>query len=120
MVFTEQVLGELGLGYHIEEGEIHFEPEDIKQETATNFDLSFRRFIGDFGYTITFSITTLKTSITNKIRYFFDEEHGLEMAEEVHDDAKAVYQFTSKDAKLYGLEFDVHYQVSPNFSESKW
>ena len=106
---------ELGLGYHIEEGEIHFEPEDIKQETATNFDLSFRRFIGDFGYTINFFYNDIENFYYQQnTGYFFDEEHGLEMAEEVHDDAMAVYQFTSKDAKLYGLEFDVHYQVSPS------
>ena len=58
---------ELGLGYHIEDGEIHFEPENIDQETATNFDLSFRRFAILVTQLIS-SITILKTTTTNKIQ----------------------------------------------------
>ncbi|MDI4667979.1 TonB-dependent receptor [Pseudoalteromonas shioyasakiensis] len=106
---------ELGLGYHIEDGEIHFEPEDIEQETATNFDLSFRRFIGDFGYTINFFYNDIENYYYQQnTGLVFDEEHGLESAADADEDAMAVYQFTSKDAKLYGIEFDVHYQVTPS------
>jgi iron complex outermembrane receptor protein len=106
---------ELGLGYHIEDGEIHFEPEDIKQETSTNFDLSFRRFIGDFGYTVNFFYNDIENYYYQQnTGLAFDEDNGLTSQADADEDAMAVYQFTSKDAKLYGIEFDVHYQVTPS------
>ncbi|MBQ4812465.1 TonB-dependent receptor [Pseudoalteromonas luteoviolacea] len=104
---------ELGLGYEIEGTEIHFEPTDIEKETSTNLDISYRRFIGDFGYTV----NVFHNNISNfyyqeKTNYFFTSEHGLEVADHEHEGARDVYQYVSKDAKLYGLEFDVHYQIN--------
>ena len=106
---------ELGLGYHIEDNEAHFEPEDIKQEKSTNLDLSFRRFSGDFGYTVNFFYNDIKNFyFQENTGLVYDEEEGLESAVGAHDDAVAVYQFKSKDAELYGFEFDAHYQITPN------
>ncbi|MBB1332406.1 TonB-dependent receptor [Pseudoalteromonas sp. SR41-6] len=106
---------ELGLGYAIEDGEIHFEPENIKQETSTNIDFGFRRFSGDFGYTVNFFYNDIANFYYQQnTGLVFDEEHGLEAAEPGHDDGMAVYQFVSKDAKLYGIEFDAHYQLNSN------
>ncbi|KYL34200.1 ligand-gated channel protein [Pseudoalteromonas agarivorans] len=106
---------ELGLGYHIEYNEVHFEPEDIKQEKSTNLDFSFRRFSGDFGYTVNFFYNDIKNFYYQQnTGLVYDEEDGLESAIGAHDDAVAVYQFASKDAELYGVEFDVHYQIVPN------
>ena len=106
---------ELGLGYHIEDNEVHFEPEDIKQEKSTNLDFSFRRFSGDFGYTVNFFYNDIKNFYYQQnTGLVYDEEDGLESAIGAHDDAVAVYQFASKDAELYGVEFDVHYQIDPN------
>ncbi|MBQ4798922.1 TonB-dependent receptor [Pseudoalteromonas sp. MMG006] len=104
---------ELGLGYHIEDNEAHFEPEDIEQEKSTNIDLSFRRFSGDFGYTVNFFYNDIKNFyFQENTGLVFDEEDGLESAVGAHDDAVAVYQFRSKDAELYGIEFDAHYQIT--------
>ncbi|WP_372761657.1 TonB-dependent receptor [Pseudoalteromonas sp.] len=104
---------ELGLGYHIEDGEAHFEPDNIKQETSTNLDLGFRRFSGDFGYTVNFFYNDIKNFyFQENTGLVFDEEHGLEQANNGHDHGVAVYQFTSKDAELYGLEFDAHYNLN--------
>ncbi|KPV92537.1 putative TonB-dependent receptor precursor [Pseudoalteromonas sp. P1-30] len=106
---------ELGLGYHIEDNEVHFEPEDIKQEKSTNLDFSFRRFSGDFGYTVNFFYNDIKNFYYQQnTGLVYDEEDGLESAIGAHDGAVAVYQFASKDAELYGVEFDVHYQIDPN------
>ncbi|WP_404340209.1 TonB-dependent receptor [Pseudoalteromonas mariniglutinosa] len=105
---------ELGLGYHIEDGEIHFEADDIKQETATNLDLSFRRFIGDFGYSVNFFYNDIENFYYQQnTGLVFDEKVGLEHAEDGHEGDLPVYQFVSKDAVLYGVEFDIHYQLSP-------
>lgn len=104
---------ELGLGYNIEDNEIHFEPENIEQETATNLDISFRRFSGDFGYTINFFYNDIENFYYEEnTGLVYDEEDGLESAIGAHDDAVAVYQFTSKDAQLYGIELDAHYQIT--------
>jgi iron complex outermembrane receptor protein len=106
---------ELGLGYNIEDDEAHFEPENIKQETSTNLDLSFRRFNGDFGYTVNFFYNDIKNFyFQENTGLVFDEVDGLESADEAHSDAIAVYQFTRKDVELYGFEFDVHYQINSN------
>ena len=106
---------EVGLGYHIEDNEVHFEPEDIKQEKSTNLDLSFRRFSGDFGYTVNFFYNDIENFYYQQnTGLVYDEEDGLESAIGAHDDAVAVYQFASKDAELYGIEFDVHYQIDPS------
>ncbi|MDC9500935.1 MULTISPECIES: TonB-dependent receptor [unclassified Pseudoalteromonas] len=106
---------ELGLGYHIEDNEVHFEPEDIKQEKSTNLDFSFRRFSGDFGYTVNFFYNDIKNFYYQQnTGLVYDEDDGLESAIGAHDEAVAVYQFASKDAELYGVEFDVHYQIDPN------
>ncbi|MFU2508804.1 TonB-dependent receptor [Pseudoalteromonas sp. ASV78] len=106
---------ELGLGYVIEDGEIHFEPDNIKQETSTNIDFGFRRFSGDFGYTVNFFYNDIENFYYQQnTGLVFDAEHGLEAAEPDHDHGMAVYQFVSKDAKLYGIEFDAHYQINSN------
>ncbi|WP_024612822.1 TonB-dependent receptor [Pseudoalteromonas sp. TB64] len=106
---------ELGLGYNIEGNEAHFEPEDIKQETSTNLDVSFRRFSGKFGYTLNFFYNDIQNFyFQENTGLVFDEEDGLVSAVGAHDDASAVFQFTSKDAELYGVEFDAHYQINPN------
>lgn len=106
---------EVGLGYHIEDNEVHFEPADIKQEKSTNLDLSFRRFSGHFGYTVNFFYNDIENFYYQQnTGLVYDEEDGLESAIGAHDDAVAVYQFASKDAELYGIEFDVHYQIDPS------
>jgi iron complex outermembrane receptor protein len=108
---------ELGLGYVIEDGEAHFEPEDIKQETANNFDLSFRRFSGNFGYTVNFFYNDIENFYYQKnTGLIYDEEHGFEDVgtDHEHEEALAVYKFVSQDAELYGIEFDAHYQVNSN------
>lgn len=111
---------DLGLGYEIEEGEIHFEPENIEQETSNNLDLTLRKFNGDFGYTI--------NAFYNQIdNFYFQQDTGLvidshhdemlSMEEylshgHVEDEATRVFQYQYADVDLYGIEFDVHYQVN--------
>lgn len=111
---------DLGLGYEIEEGEIHFEPENIEQETSNNLDLTLRKFNGDFGYTI--------NAFYNQIdNFYFQQDTGLvidsyhdemlsmeEYLSHGHDEDEAtrVFQYQYADVDLYGIEFDVHYQVN--------
>lgn len=107
---------DLGLGYEIEDGEIHFEPEDIKQETANNFDLTFRKFSGDFGFTVNLYYNQVDNFYFQQAtEYAFDShDHELVHINEADEDAAAVYQYASQDATLYGLEYDLHYAISPD------
>ncbi|CCQ11900.1 Zinc-regulated outer membrane receptor [Pseudoalteromonas luteoviolacea B = ATCC 29581] len=102
---------ELGLGYEIEDGEVHFEPENISQEIANNLDISFRRFEGNFGYTLNFFYNDIQNYYYQReTDYIFDAEHGIELNEHGHDDAMKVFKFENNDAKLYGAELDAHYR----------
>lgn len=106
---------ELGLAYEIEDGETHFEPEHIKKETATNVDISFRRFEGDFGYTFNLFYNDIKNYYYQaETDYIYSGEHGLEIADHDHEDAMKVFKFESNDATLYGAELDAHYKLNTN------
>ena len=113
---------DLGLGYVIEDGEIHFEPENVEQETSNNIDFTLRKFNGQFGYTI--------NAFYNQIdSFYFQQDTGLvidshhdemlsmeEYLSHGHDEDEAtrVFQYQYADVDLYGLEFDVHYQATPD------
>ncbi|WP_440056045.1 TonB-dependent receptor [Pseudoalteromonas sp. T1lg65] len=104
---------ELGLGYDIENGVAHFEPTNIKQETANNLDISVRKFSGDFGYTVNLFYNDIENFYYQSLTdLMFTGEHGLETADHFHEGALPVFKFQSQDAKLYGLEFDAHYKLS--------
>jgi len=104
---------ELGLGYHLEEGEKHFEPENIDQEVSTNFDISFRKFTGEFGYTLNFFYNDVENYYYQEnTGLIYSSEHGIEEADHEHEGALPVYQFKSQDAELYGLELDTHYKLN--------
>ena len=106
---------ELGLGYHLEDGEVHFEPENIEQEIATNFDVSFRKFSGKFGYTVNLFYNDVENYYYQEnTGLIYSAEHGIEEADHEHEGALPVYQFQSQDAYLYGLELDAHYNVNAN------
>lgn len=104
---------ELGLGYELEGDHLHFEPQHIEQETANNLDISFRKFSGDFGYTVNVFYNDIENFYYQAATdYIFSPEHGLELADHEHADALSVFKFESSDAKLYGLEFDAHYKIN--------
>ncbi|NSY32604.1 TonB-dependent receptor [Pseudoalteromonas sp. JC28] len=110
---------ELGLGYELEGNHLHFEPQDIEQETSNNLDISFRKFSGNFGYTVNFFYNDIENFYYQALTdYIYSPEHGLEVADHAHEGAVPVFKFESSDAKLYGLEFDAHYKLS-NFARVK-
>ncbi|WP_462151368.1 TonB-dependent receptor [Pseudoalteromonas xiamenensis] len=102
---------ELGLGYHLEDGETHFEPENIQKEIANNLDVSFRRFEGNFGYTFNVYYNDIENYYYQTATdYIYSADHGLELNDHDHEDAMRVFKFESSDAKLYGAELDAHYR----------
>jgi len=120
---------DLGAAYEIEteadgHSEIHFEPEDLKQETANNIDITLRKFKGNFGFTANIFYNDINDYYHQQNTGFVFDEHSHELVkdghedheghEEEHEDALKVYQFNTEDAKLYGFEIDSHYQLNNN------
>jgi len=117
---------DLGAAYEIEteadgHTEIHFEPEDLQQETANNIDLTFRKYKGSFGFTANLFYNDINDYYHQQNTGYVFDEHTHELVkdeheghEDEHEDALKVYQFNTEDAKLYGFEFDSHYQLNNN------
>lgn len=102
-----------------EPGEFHFElaHAELELETSNNIDLSLRKFEGDVG----FIFNVFYNSIDN---YYYLTDTGLsrETAHEHSSDGEAeghehgsempVFIYQARDAKLYGFESEIIWQVS--------
>ncbi|SFC72750.1 TonB-dependent receptor [Pseudoalteromonas denitrificans] len=109
---------------HEDHGEAHFglTDHDIVMETATNIDLSLRKFKGDFGFII--------NAFYNQIDdYHYEQatdysagdghdhsahDHGAHEEEEEH--TLPLYVFTAKDVTLHGFEAQAIWQITDAFS----
>lgn len=114
---------DLGLGYVIEDGEVHFEPEEIQQETANSIDITLRKFAGDFG----FSATLYYNKVSD---FYYQQDTGLVVDDEHHEfitleefvehgheleEATRVFKYNHADVDMYGLEYDAHYQLNDSW-----
>lgn len=114
---------ELGLAYQLDDdGEIGFYNGKMLRETANNIDLGFRKTEGD----LTFSYNFFYNQIDD---YLYLANTGLSMADLAQHDEEAhaaeaghdehehgdfdVYQYQQRDARLYGAEFELSYQLDP-------
>lgn len=109
---------------HEDHGEAHFglTDHDIVMETATNIDLSLRKFKGDFGFIV--------NAFYNQIDdYYYEQatglsasdghdhsahDHGAHEEEEAH--TLPLYVFTAKDVTLHGFEAQAIWQITDAFS----
>jgi len=95
--------------------------EDIVMETATNIDLSLRKFKGDFG----FIFNVFYNQIDD---YYYQENTGLSAGDghdhsahdhDSHDEVEhslPLYIFTAQDVELHGMEAQVTWQFTDNFT----
>ncbi|WP_233007119.1 TonB-dependent receptor domain-containing protein [Rheinheimera faecalis] len=113
---------ELGLAYALDaDGEITQSETDFKKEVANNIDLTLRKFEGDF----TFTYNLFYNKVHN---YLYMKDSGLTMADlEAHDEEDheedhdhehegeefSVFHYQQQDATLYGAEFAMAYQLTP-------
>jgi iron complex outermembrane receptor protein len=107
---------EVGALYEIhEEGdEVHFDltDKDVELETATNIDITWRKFEGNFGFVV--------GAFYNQVDdYLYQEETGLyaddghghdEEHEEHEEEGLPVYIYQQHDVKMYGVEAEFIYQ----------
>jgi iron complex outermembrane receptor protein len=109
---------EVGLVYDMDEdGEISDQLLDPKKEVSTNIDITLRKFIGDWGYTISAFYNQADDYIyqsgTGLIA--ITEEHEEEEEEDHEDEGVDVYYFKQQDADIYGLELEGFYDVSQHW-----
>ena len=105
---------------HGEEPHFGLTDHDIVMETATNIDLSLRKFKGDFGFIL--------NAFYNQIDdYYYQQATGLSAGDGHdhsghdhggHEEAHTLplYIFTAQDVSLYGFEAQVAWQITDEFS----
>jgi len=105
---------------HGESAHFALTDDDIVMETASNIDLSLRKFKGDFGFIL--------NAFYNQIDDYYYEQatgfsagdghdhsgHGHDEHEEEH--TLPLYMFTAQDVSLYGFEAQAVWQVTDEFS----
>ena len=116
---------ELGALYEIhQEGEeVHFDliGQDVELETATNIDITWRKFEGDFGFVVGAFYNQIDDYLyqVNTGRFADDghghqEEHALEGAVDEHDEDEEqglpVYIYQQHDVVMFGVEAKAIYQ----------
>jgi iron complex outermembrane receptor protein len=111
---------EVGAMYNIEQegDEIHAELASKKPDIETSYsvDLTWRKFEGDFGFVV--------SAFYNHINdYYYQQDTGLEFesdhdehsadeSEEEHDEGAPILVYQQANVDMYGLEAEVHYQIS--------
>ena len=105
---------------HQEGDEVHVElaEQAPSVETSLNFDLTFRKFNGDFGYVISAFYNRVDDYYYQRdTGLFFVEEHG--HADEHEDEAGLpILVYQQDDVEMYGAEAELVYQVSSSFKTS--
>jgi len=115
---------DLGAAYEIESEsdghtEIHFEPQDIKQETANNIDFTLRKYKGKFGFTANLFYNDISDYYHQQNTGYVFDAHSNELMRAdmlccTDEETMVVYQFNTENAHLYGFELDTHYQINNN------
>ncbi|MFC3096106.1 TonB-dependent receptor [Alteromonas sediminis] len=125
---------DLGLSFITnEEGEIETRGGKAEEEVATNIDLTWRKFSGDWGFTVTAFYNQVDDYLYQVDTGFtfggeheeHDDDHHDEHGDDNHDDGHEdehghegeeeglpILNFRQSDADLYGFEAEIHYQLS--------
>ncbi|AGP84437.1 TonB-dependent receptor [Alteromonas mediterranea] len=114
---------EVGLVFDMDdEGHIAETLKGVKEEVSTNLDLTFRKFTGDWGYSVSFFYNQADDYIyqtsTGLIALTEHEEHDEDEAvEEEHDEhgneeGLPVYYFQQADADIWGFEAETYVDLS--------
>ena len=118
---------EVGLVYDMdEEGEVSETLRSVKEEVSNNIDLTFRKFSGDSGYTLSFFynqaddyIYQSATDLTALAHgHEEEEEEGHDEHEEHAEEGTPVYYFNQDDATIYGVEAEGFVDLNVNWRVS--
>ena len=117
---------EVGLVYDMdEEGEVSENLRSVKEEVSNNIDVTFRKFSGDSGYTLSFFynqaddyIYQSATGLTALSHAHEEEENGvdeIEAHDEHAEEGTPVYYFNQDDATIYGMEAEGFVDLNLNW-----
>ena len=115
---------EVGLVYDMdEEGEVSETLRSVKEEVSNNIDLTFRKFSGDSGYTLSFFYNQADDYIYQSATDLTALAHGHEEEEEEGHEEHAeegtpVYYFNQDDATIYGVEAEGFVDLNVNWRVS--
>lgn len=120
---------EVGLVFDMDEdGEIAESLRDVNEEVSTNLDLTFRKFTGDWGYSVSFFYNQADDYIYQSATGLtaIDEAHG-EHEEDLHDEhadgmeeehageGLPVFYFQQADADIWGMEAEGYVDLTPDW-----
>lgn len=107
---------------HQEGDEIHVElaEQAPSVETSLNFDLTLRKFNGDFGYVVSAFYNRIDDYYYQQdTGLFFVDDHGHAHTEEHEDEAGLpILVYQQNDVEMYGAEAEFVYQVTSSFKTS--
>lgn len=115
---------EVGLMFDMDdEGHIEDELRDVNEEVSTNLDVTFRKFTGDWGYSVSFFYNQAEDYIfqsnTGLLALTEHEEHDEDDAELEEDhsdeDTTPVYYFQQSDADIWGVEVEAYVDLNDAF-----
>ena len=118
---------EVGLVYDMDEdGEVSENLRSVKEEVSNNIDLTFRKFSGDSGYTLSFFynqaddyIYQSATDLTALAHGHEEEAHEEHEEHEEHaEEGTPVYYFNQDDATIYGVEAEGFVDLNVNWRVS--
>ena len=110
---------ELGLVFDMEdEGHIEEDLRDVEKEVSTNLDVTFRKFTGDWGYTVSFFYNQADDYIysinTGLLALSEAHDHEEEAHEDEEEEGTPIYYFQQGDADIWGIEAEAYYDFSPS------
>ena len=117
---------EVGLVFDMDDdGEISESLRNVEKEVSTNIDLTFRKFTGDWGYSVSFFynqaddyIYQSATGLTalSEAHEDHDEHEDEVVGEEEHSDHSEegvpVFYFQQADADIWGMEAEAYYDLN--------
>ena len=114
---------ELGLVFDMDdEGHIHDDLRDVEKEVSTNLDLTFRKFTGDWGYTVSFFYNQADDYIyqinTGLLALSEAHDHEEEAHEDEDEEGTPIYYFQQGDADIWGIEAEAYYDINPSLRVS--
>lgn len=98
-----------------DEGGIEFSGEQVDEEVSNNIDVTWRKFSGDWGFTLTGFYSQVDDYLYQADTGFvFEEGHHEEdgVEEEEEEEGLPILNFLQEDADLYGFEAQITYQVN--------
>jgi len=116
---------ELGAQYRLNAltGAIENTSAPVELETSFNTDITFRKFEGNIGFVVSAFYNQVDdylyqsdTGFTAEIFESEDEHLEHEDDEHAHEDELPVYIYQQADVKLYGIESELIYKVTPEFT----